>query len=251
MTQEELDSLVEQYKNLLIVQYYDKEKARATIGLFVETLLQNGITFDVKDAFDINTAIGNQLDVLGKYIGLDRIFPNTGIGPGDFFTMGDYNDSGISGFSMGDYGDLPGSSGDMAGYEDMTAQSALSDDDYRILLKFKIIQNHSNHSLKSINDNLFLTFGTDIYASSLDDMTITYTFVPGIQDIVFIAFEKDAITKPMAVGVNYIIKSAEKMFAFTSYNNTLISDSVTGFTTYADFDTSTAETLTYDKTGRL
>ena len=56
-----IDEVIEYYKNLLIIQYNNKEKARATIGLLVNTLLQDDIYSQVQDAFSLETAVGKQL----------------------------------------------------------------------------------------------------------------------------------------------------------------------------------------------
>lgn len=61
----------EYYSNLLILQYHNKPKAKATIEA-TTSLLPDGLIQDVINGFDINTAVGDQLDLLGEYIGLSR-----------------------------------------------------------------------------------------------------------------------------------------------------------------------------------
>lgn len=68
------------YADLLILQYRSKPRAYATIQASVDLFIQNQILFAIRDAFDIDTAIGAQLDILGKYAGVSRLV-NT-------FTMG-------------------------------------------------------------------------------------------------------------------------------------------------------------------
>lgn len=67
-----LDEIVEYYVNLLIIQYRDKIKARATIDLSVRPVLMDLLPLDVESAFGIDDAEGDQLDVLGKYAGVQR-----------------------------------------------------------------------------------------------------------------------------------------------------------------------------------
>ena len=67
-----ISEIVNLYKQLLIVQYADKPKAQATIELYINELLADGIYWEVNDAYNIDTAVGVQLDILGKYIGLTR-----------------------------------------------------------------------------------------------------------------------------------------------------------------------------------
>lgn len=59
------------YSNLLILQYHDKPKAKATIEAVV-SLLPDDLIQEVTNGFDIETAVGKQLDILGEYIGVDR-----------------------------------------------------------------------------------------------------------------------------------------------------------------------------------
>lgn len=67
-----IDDLIAYYKNLLIKQYHELPNAQDTIGSLVEEMLSNLVWTQVQDAFDIDTAVGVQLDILGKYIGATR-----------------------------------------------------------------------------------------------------------------------------------------------------------------------------------
>jgi len=64
--------LIAYYVNLLILQYADKPRAVATVASDAELAIMNQIPLKVKDAFDLETAIGVQLDVVGKYAGVKR-----------------------------------------------------------------------------------------------------------------------------------------------------------------------------------
>lgn len=64
--------LIAYYKNLLIIQYHDKAKAKATIEALVTPVLMDQLPGQVQDAFNLDTAIGVQLDVIGKYEGVTR-----------------------------------------------------------------------------------------------------------------------------------------------------------------------------------
>ena len=61
------------YSNLLILQYHSKPKAKATIESTV-SLLPDDLIMGVINGFNIETAIGKQLDILGEYIGIDRYY---------------------------------------------------------------------------------------------------------------------------------------------------------------------------------
>lgn len=61
------------YSNLLILQYHDKPKAKATIEAVV-SLIPDDLIQEVTNGFDIETAVGKQLDILGEYVGVDRYY---------------------------------------------------------------------------------------------------------------------------------------------------------------------------------
>ena len=67
-----IDDLTTYYKNLLIKQYHDKSKALATIDALCRQTLCDMVFTEVRDAFSIDTAVGDQLDLLGKYVGALR-----------------------------------------------------------------------------------------------------------------------------------------------------------------------------------
>lgn len=82
MTVEELKTY---YADLLISQYKDKPNAYAMIKAIVDMAIMDLLPVDMRDAFDIDTAIGAQLDLLGKYQGIDRY----SFGPNGDFTLTD------------------------------------------------------------------------------------------------------------------------------------------------------------------
>lgn len=74
------EEIIQKYIDLLILQYREKDKARATIGTMVEPVIMNQLPSQVLNAYDPLTAIGVQLDVIGKYVGVSRV-GNTLNGP--------------------------------------------------------------------------------------------------------------------------------------------------------------------------
>jgi hypothetical protein len=68
----ELQEILEYYSGLLIVQYREKEKAINTTRVFVNQSVCDGIMEAEKICFDLDTALGAQLTVLGKIIGVER-----------------------------------------------------------------------------------------------------------------------------------------------------------------------------------
>ena len=64
--------LIAYYKNLLLMQYLNLPKAEGTIEALVGPALMDQLPVLVQNAYDIDSAVGVQLDVLGKYAGVDR-----------------------------------------------------------------------------------------------------------------------------------------------------------------------------------
>lgn len=78
--------IIDYYKALLIMQYADKPKAKATVDVYVTEVVQNQFPLQVQDAFNLDTAIGVQLDTLGKYIGVKR---SANIDPTTYVSLSD------------------------------------------------------------------------------------------------------------------------------------------------------------------
>ena len=64
------------YSDLLIMQYADKPKAVATIKALAKLAVIDHSPLLVQDAYNLDTAVGVQLKVLAKYVGLPDQFYN-------------------------------------------------------------------------------------------------------------------------------------------------------------------------------
>jgi len=234
--------LIDYYTNLLIIQYNQKPKARAMIAAFSKQLLANGVFFDVRDGYNIDTAVGKQLDVLGKYIGLDRFYNQDDLD--GFFAFSYYEEDPIDPLKIGfsEYADYDTWEGKMLTYDDViTKQGRLIDDDYRFLLKLKIILNNSNFSHKEIDDSLFKFFGQDLVADSVGDMVMDFFVTENKSTIIKAAIAKSLLPIPMGVWGRYLISNDVPFFCFS------IDDTGTvGFSTYSDYDTIDGGMLSYD-----
>lgn len=242
-----IDDTIEYYKDLLIIQYNDKEKARATVDLHVRTLLKDNLPCAIQDGYNIETAVGVQLDVLGKYIGVDRFFSLSTL-IGNFFGFTSYStlDTDTT-VGMTDFANYDTDLGGFASYDDIVSNQKLSDSNYRFILKLRIIQNNSNHSHKSIDDGLFAFFGSGLIMSANNNMTIAYFVTSPNVALATIAFNKGVLPRPMGVNLVGLIERDKKLFGFTNYNKTGVSAISTGFTNYTDGFTKSGEILTYTK----
>ena len=67
-----LQQLIDYYTGLLAIQYNDQPKAIATIDLLVKKAVFDQLPNQLLNAFDLETAVGVQLDAIGKYVGVVR-----------------------------------------------------------------------------------------------------------------------------------------------------------------------------------
>lgn len=231
----ELEDTKNYYIELLLYQYINQPKARATIGALVDVALCDLLPKSINDAFDLETATGAQLDILGEYIGIQRAIDTT-IDRG-FFTFEDDQNPVTLLYGLTDYRD-PGLNADVLFKQYIDSSNVintLDDDEYRILLKLKSIVNRSNNSLYEINSILFELFGSDILVYDQLDMTISYFVKTSIARIIDIASEQKLLPRPMAVGLNvFALDDPAKVWGFNDYRKDSIflvgfSDYVTGF----------------------
>lgn len=122
---------------------------------------------------------------------------------------------------------------------------ALSDDDYRIILKLKAIANTSDLSHKSLDDSLYSFFGNTIRMDSDGNMEMTYFVPKNKTPVILAAIQKEVLPRPMGVRCSYIIEYDKKFFGFCTYTNQ-VAIYKTGFRTYTNPD-KVGEVLTYSK----
>lgn len=191
--------LIEYYKELLIVQYKRKTKAPAHIEALIENEMFFELIEDVRNGFDVDYCIGKQQDIIGKYLGVDRTIngiPFTVDYWGFMLYGDDPNLSLYEPFML--YGTTPPNV-EVFKYGDSEDVLTLTDTEFRVIQKFRIIQVNSYHSLKEIDDAIFDFFGTLITLTDNEDMTINYDFPVTEQKLALILQSEDLLPRPMGV----------------------------------------------------
>jgi len=239
---------VNYYTNLLIIQYHEKAKAKATIDLLARTALANGIFFDVQNGFDLETAVGKQLDIIGKYVGVDRFFNVTD--PVDYFGLTDYTEvdpDSDQKYGFCDYAtfDNDAHNGTINYNSVITIGNALNDDDYRVIIKLKIIQNNSIHSHEAIDDSMFKFFGNDVVPSSAGGMVMFYFVTANVTPIIRASLAKQLLPRPMGVGLYLIENVIGQFFGMARYNSP--TPDVAGFQNYTNYGSVDGDFLTYNR----
>jgi len=246
MTDQEL---IDYYVATLIIQYRNKPKARAHIAAIAKQLAILSLIDSVKNAYNLETAVGKQLDVIGEYEGIDRFYRWLELE--NYFSFTDYSETdpdsenkyGFSTYS--DYDD--DSFNGTLTYADIISQlNTLLDDSYRTLIKLKIVQNYTDHTAKSIDDGIYSVFGTEITMDDPGLMHIVYFINTALTPIIKAAIYKKVLPKPMAVGLIYVTDMEDETFCFSSYDQDAPSNGY-GFSAYSVYTTQSGQFLNYDQ----
>ena len=154
------------YSDLLIWQYQGKPKALATIKMIEDEFAQSFIDlYRIQDVLSIETATGDQLDLVGKHVGQSRIV--NGYTLRQFF--GFKNAKNALGFSK----ELDGG-GQWYRLRDPLADSVrLSDDDYRFLIKCRVIKNYQLGTVPNIIEACQFVFGDGCKVADNLNMTVS------------------------------------------------------------------------------
>jgi len=152
--------------------------------------------------FDLDTAIGVQLDAVGQWVGRSRFIP-TPI-PNIWFSF----DDALRGFDLGVW---------KGPYDSDSGVTRLDDETYRIFLRAKIAANQWDGRVETAQAAFNLVFsqspGTYIFVIDNFDMTMTVGISGAIPSLLFIALLNQGFLpiKPEGVRINY---------AITTVNNT-------------------------------
>lgn len=196
-----VEELKTYYKELLLYQYIDSTKIRSTIDVLSNAAIADLVALSVQDSFDINTAVGEQLDIIGEYIGISRIInvaivktymilvDQTSL-PASYPGFTDYTDSSLN-YEYSIYNIIP------PGY----STAYLNDDEYRLILKIKIYTNHLDHSLYAINNALYSLFGSAVYVKDFANMTMAYITTDIYLSMIRVARDLSVLPTPMSVGI--------------------------------------------------
>ena len=200
-----LEQMKEYYSNLLIIQYNGKIKASSTIKTMVNLLYVNMILLQIRDGFDWKTALDAQLEIIGKWIGLNRFYN------GQFFyfhpwfslinwdTEPDNLQGGFSTFQTFDEG-----GGGFLTYNDIQpTQNRLGTDAYRIMIGLKIIKNSLSATCKNIDNAIWDYFEGRVYTTWAPD-ELTYHYPADLSEVMQVANYKNVL--PCPTGVRIILR---------------------------------------------
>ena len=200
----------------IALQYYESANFRA----YITALLQHSIEIEAifqKMALqvDIDIAEGINLDVIGIIVGRSRIIPLAI--PVGFFGFLDqpgvlpYGEEGVVGVG-GRFRDES---------EPAFASSVLADPEYRLLLKAKIIKNHSKGYFEDSLAGLNMLFQSPAVVSSLGIMTMQIAVGRELQYWEQVILKDlDLISRPVGVLIDqFVMYDSESYFGFSDQPN--------------------------------
>lgn len=193
-------NLIDYYANLLIIQYHNLPKATATIKVLIKQILVNLLAMQIRDAFDWKTAVGNQLDIIGNWVGVSRFFDGQQFEFQPWFALIDWDkepDNLQGGFStfetFNDYGE------NQAGFLDYPninpSKNKLNDYAFRWMIGLKIIKNSINHVTGEIDNTIWEYFEHRVY-TTWEPHLLAYHYPEDLRQLFIVALDKGVLPCP-------------------------------------------------------
>lgn len=200
-----LQNIKDWIKDLIIVQYKQSPKNKALIDLLCEIILANNLILKIRDlCLSVDKSEGVQLDVVGKWVGMDRFYNGVELWDGPmlsypYFTTieTDSYDSFQGGFSK--YTTFADNDGGFLMYKRYkrirTQANAIKDEFFKELIKLKIIQNSINHTCKNIDDAIWEWSSGNVF-TTWQKMKVIYNYNSSYKNIMFLANYKNVLPRP-------------------------------------------------------
>lgn len=175
----------------IYAQYRVQPKAVQWYGIIPTLATELCTAFeDVRNSYDIDSAEGEQLDVIGRIVVINRSFESQVVFDVDSEFGADNLESQFGGFN--------------AQFQSTgtTISSEVSDIIFRTLIKAKIAKNNSPATLDDVSEALqYITDVTDIHVIDNEDMTFSVSFGEQLTDVERFVFNTfDVVPRPQGVG---------------------------------------------------
>ncbi|VWB98574.1 DUF2612 domain-containing protein [Burkholderia lata] len=183
------------YTALITSEHSDKPRFIATVSALVQPLVdQMNLLASMPAKFDLDVAVGDQLDTIGVWVGVSRRIrtPLTGV----YFS---FDIAGL-GFDQGTW---------KGPFDPDTGLTILDDDTYRLVMRAKIGANHWDGTLEQSAAILNSIFDADthVFIEDHQDMSMTIGIAGKVPPATFLALLSGGYIplKPEGVRVNYTI----------------------------------------------
>lgn len=187
------------YLSLITSEHNQKPKYMAMLGLFATPLVDDqNLTASLPQKYDLDVAVGNQLDTVGRWIGLSRSLPVPISGV--YFSW----DAAGVGWDEGVW---------RSPFDPITGLTALDDETYRLFLKAKVGANHwdgTNAGWQQIMNLVFASTGTVVSYVDNQDMSMDVLITGATPPALSLQLIKQGYLQLKPAGVrinNYFITS--------------------------------------------
>ncbi|WP_334046126.1 DUF2612 domain-containing protein [Burkholderia cepacia] len=184
-----------EYTALITSEHSDKPRFMATVESLVQPLVdQMGVLQSMPGRFDLDNAVGVQLDDVGLWVGVSRKIrtPLTGV----YFS---FDIAGL-GFDQGTW---------KGPFDPDSGLTVLDDDTYRLVIRAKIGANHWDGTLEQSAAILNSIFDADthVFIEDHQDMSMTIGIAGKVPPATFLALLSGGYIplKPEGVRVNYTV----------------------------------------------
>lgn len=217
-----MSELTRYYEDLLIKQYWEKPNARAEIAAMVSPFTKAADVFQqIKDGFDLDQAVGAQLDIVGKIVGASRIV-NAVVPKIHFGFNGNPNARGFASVFDSNRVSAPFFSVFQPAYTALQ----LDDDTYRFYIRVRIASNSASAYMVSddrvsIQDVINTAFDGQAYVIDKQDMSLAlYVSVQFDSDRLRLVLNQNLLPKPQGVRYSLIIQATPgETFGFSNNPN--------------------------------
>lgn len=184
-----------EYTALITSEHSDMPRFMATVSALVQPLVdQMNVLQGMPSRFDLDVAVGDQLDTIGVWVGVSRKIrtPLTGV----YFS---FDIAGL-GFDQGTW---------KGPFDPDTGLTVLDDDTYRLVIRAKIGANHWDGTLEQSAAILNSVFDADthVFIEDHQDMSMTIGIAGKVPPATFLALLSGGYIplKPEGVRVNYTV----------------------------------------------
>lgn len=210
-------TLSDAYAKLLILQYYDKPKAFNEVKMIADEFESIYDFFrSFNDAFDVDSAVGKQLDIIGKIVGINRTVPS--VIPKNFFGFDDNPNM----YGFGDKFDANIIVYPFANkFEPQYTDLQLSDADYRFFIKAKIAKNTVNATMSSDDNDSILDAINYLFegkAFAIDNRNMSLSlYIDDSYDTskVSLINQLNLLPRPQAVYYEIVVYNDDGFFGFS------------------------------------
>lgn len=201
---------VDKYLARITSEHNDKPKYMAMVEAIAQCFAEAlDVAKSLPAVFDLDDAVGVQLDAVALWIGLSRIV-NTPLNV--YFSL----DTPGLGFDQGSW---------KGPFDSSQGLTVLDDETFRTMLKIKIAANHWDSTMPSflaIVARIFAGTGITVFATDNQDMSMSVYLTGTPPPAVLLALIKNGyfLLKPEAVRVNYYKPSVDNapLFGFDIQN---------------------------------